>query len=64
MNQFQKDGCDEEIISDATVKKDKWSGSKKTVKIDTRDDDKPTDIVINVEAKKSKSIPTRGTIFK
>ena len=38
-----------------------WSGSTRSVRIETYDEDRPTDVIINVDAKKVYATPDRGT---
>lgn len=62
LDQAQKDFLDAETIGEEELKSNTWSQNSKSIKINTSDNDERTEIVINAEAYKTNSIPSRDTM--
>ena len=60
LTQFQKDSCEADTIGSADIPVTSWSKKNKSMKIQVYDEGAQTDIVVNVEAYATNSIPSRG----
>lgn len=60
LTQFQKDSCEVDTIGTADIPVTSWSKKNKSMKVQIVDEGVQTDIVVNIEAYATNSIPSKG----